>query len=89
MREPSHPSAGTRRYRLAGEPTGFPVRTEQVQILMDDAIRLAATLYVPPFTIGFLTATTAAQTTIAATASPQSTVTGSVAAQDAETGGSA
>ena len=47
MREPSHPSAGTRRYRLAGEPTGFPVRTEQVQILMDDGVRLAATLYVP------------------------------------------
>ena len=47
MPETSHPGAGIRRYRLAGKATGFPVRTEQVQIPMDDGIRLAATLYVP------------------------------------------
>ena len=47
MREPSHPGAGIRRYRLAGKATGLPVRTQQVQIPMDDGVRLAATLYVP------------------------------------------
>ena len=47
MPETFHPGAGIRRYRLAGKATGFPVRTEQVQIPMDDGIRLAATLYVP------------------------------------------
>jgi len=47
MPDRSHPDAGARRYRPAGEPMGFAVRTEHVRIPMDDGVRLAATLYVP------------------------------------------
>jgi predicted acyl esterase len=36
-----------RRYRPAGEPVGYAVRTEHVRIAMDDGVRLAATLYRP------------------------------------------
>jgi len=36
-----------RRYRPAGEPVGYAVRTEHVRIAMDDNVRLAATLYRP------------------------------------------
>ena len=40
------PSA-SRRYRVNGIATGYPVRTEDVRIPMDDGVILAATLYVP------------------------------------------
>ncbi len=36
-----------RRYVVAGKPLGYPVRTEQVTIAMDDGVELAATIYVP------------------------------------------
>ena len=36
-----------RRYRPAGEPVGYAVRTEHVRIAMDDGVRLAAMLYRP------------------------------------------
>ena len=36
-----------RRYVVNGRARGYPVRTEQVRVPMDDGIDLAATLYLP------------------------------------------
>ena len=47
MPDRSHPAAGVRRYRPAGDAVGYAVRTEHVRITMDDGARLAATLYFP------------------------------------------
>lgn len=39
--------SATRRYMVDGQARGYPVRTEQMRIPMDDGIDLAATLYLP------------------------------------------
>jgi hypothetical protein len=39
--------SAARRYVVAGQPAGHPVRVEHVRVPMDDGVDLAATLYVP------------------------------------------